>query len=121
MVNRSGRILKHVLMPRGGGGGALDPCLGIGVPLGFEILTLFRTKITLNTYPVKDNALNFKTLFRTEDNIELLCYTSVVITFKGPLSLTGRDVPRIETRIPITTDKIMHFLEVMAKNPKISH
>ena len=44
-------------------------------------------------------------------------YTSVamVITFKGLLLLTGRDVPRIETRTPITTDKIV---EVMAKTPK---
>ena len=44
------------------------------------------------------------------------CLLAIVITFKGPLSLTGRDVSRIETRIPaITTDKIIHFLEVMAK------
>ena len=49
------------------------------------------------------------------------CLLAIVTTFKGSLSLTGRDVPRIETRIPITTDKIIHFLEVMAKNPKISH
>ena len=49
------------------------------------------------------------------------CLLALVITFKGPLSLTGRDVPRIETRIPITTDKILHYLEVMAKNPKILH
>ena len=34
------------------------------------------------------------------------------------MSLTGSDAPRIETRIPITTDKIIHYLEVMAKNPK---
>ena len=37
------------------------------------------------------------------------------------MSLTGRDVPRIETRIPIKTDEMIHFLEVMAKNPEISH
>ena len=50
------------------------------------------------------------------------CLLAIVITFKGPLSLTGRDVPRIETRIvPITTVKVIHYLEVMAKNPKISH
>ena len=41
----------------GGGGGLLDPCLGIGVP-----------QIILKTYPEKDNALFFKTLFRTKDN-----------------------------------------------------
>ena len=45
---------------------------------------------------------------------------AIVITFKGPLSLTGRHVPRNETRIPITTDKIIQFLEVMAKKPNIS-
>ena len=49
------------------------------------------------------------------------CVTQVFIGIKGPLSLTGRDVPRIETQIPITTDKIIHYLEVMTKNPKISH
>ena len=53
------------------------------------------------------------------------CVTQVFIggssNIKCPLSLTGRDVPRIETRIPITTDKLIHFLEVMAKNLKRSH
>ena len=49
------------------------------------------------------------------------CLLAIVITFKGPLSLTGCGVPRIETRTPITTDKIIHYLEVMAKNPKILH
>ena len=49
------------------------------------------------------------------------CLLAIVITFKGPLSLTGRNVPRIEKRVPITTDNIIHVLEMMAKNPKISH
>ena len=49
-------------------------CLGlcnkkVHVHILFETLTLFRTKITLNAYPVLDNALYFKTLFRTKDNI----------------------------------------------------
>ena len=34
--------------------GGLDPCLGIGRLRGFEILTLFRTKILLRTYPVSN-------------------------------------------------------------------
>ena len=38
------------------------------------------------------------------------CLLAIAITFKGPLSLTIHDVPRIEAQLPITTDKIIHFL-----------
>ena len=36
------------LLPFIPGAGVLDPCLGIG----FDILTLFRTKVLLKSYPV---------------------------------------------------------------------
>ena len=43
---------------------------------------------------------------------------AIVNAFKGLLSLTGHDALRIETRTPITTHKRIHYLEVIAKNPK---
>ena len=44
-TNSPAKAMRSKAPGRGGGGVVLDPCLGIGVPLGFsEILTLFRTK-----------------------------------------------------------------------------
>ena len=41
-------LIRHKMtatgLPRGGGEGELDPCLGIGLPLRFQTLILFKTK-----------------------------------------------------------------------------
>ena len=41
----------------------------VGATNGFETPTLYRTKHSLNTYPVQGNTLNFITLFRTKDKM----------------------------------------------------
>ena len=61
----------------------------------------------------KINWLPFYHLY-TKDNLILAlvlhkCLLAIIITFKDPLSLSERDVPRIEMRTPITTDKIIQI------------
>jgi len=52
-VNRVFSSFRKLLgYPSPGGGGALGPCLGVGVPPRVKTLTLFRAKNALKNQPV---------------------------------------------------------------------